>query len=60
MSPGRYTAHLKNTDVELSMYKKKLRLRMIYKQWKVGLIMWEDIDFEDQELLKRYYGVQEI
>lgn len=57
--PGRYTSHLKNSDVELSMYKKKLRLRTIYKQFKVGLIQWEDIAVEDQELLKRYYGVQD-
>ena len=55
----RYTADKKNTDVELSMYKKKMRLRGIYKQWKVGLVQWEDISVEDQMLLKRYYGVQD-
>jgi hypothetical protein len=59
MSPGRYTAHLKNTDAELSMWKKKQRLRSIYKQWKCGLLDWSMISKEDQELLIRYYGAGE-
>jgi len=38
-------------------YKEKQRLHMVYKQWKVGLIAWDDIDPLDQALLMRYYGV---
>ena len=55
----RYTADKKNTDVELSFYKKKMRLRGIYKKWKVGLISWEEIDSQDQFLLQKYYGVRD-
>ena len=57
--PGRYVAHLKDTNKELSFYKQKLRLRTIYKQWKVGLLSWDDIDVQDQLLLKKYYGVDQ-
>ena len=57
--PGKYYSHLKDTDKELSFFKKKQRLRMIYKQYKVGLIQWEDISDEDKFLLRRYYGVEE-
>ena len=56
--PGKYYSHMKNTDKELSFFKKKQRLRMIYKQWKVGYLSWEKIDSEDQELLRKYYGVE--
>jgi hypothetical protein len=54
---GRY--HLKDTDKELSLWKKKQRLRGIYKQWKCGLVQFEDLDVEDQYLLKKYYHVDE-
>ena len=56
--PGKY--YIKDTDKELSLWKKKKRLRGLYKQWKVGLINFEDLDPEDQLLLERYYGVGEI
>lgn len=55
----RYTSHLKNTDAELSMWKKKQRLRGIYKNWKVGALQWEDISPEDQMLLIKYYHAGE-
>ena len=42
---------------ELSFHKKKLRLHGIYKRYKVGMISWEEIDIEDQNLLVKYYGV---
>jgi hypothetical protein len=57
--PGKYTSHLKNTDRELSFYKEKVRLRSVYKKWKVGLISWEDVAPEDQLLLEKYYGVRD-
>lgn len=56
--PGKYVSHLKSTDKELSFYKKKMRLRGIYKQWKVGLVSWEQISPEDKLLLQKYYGVE--
>lgn len=56
----KYVSHLKSTDKELSFYKQKLRLRTIYKQWKVGLLSWDDIDVQDQLLLRKYYGVEEL
>jgi len=34
-------------------------LRSVYKQWKVGLISWEDVSPEDQLLLEKYYGVRD-
>ena len=57
--PGRYISDKKNTDAELSMWKKKQRLRGIYKQWKCGLITWDQIDPEDQMLLEKYYHVRD-
>jgi hypothetical protein len=47
---------MKNTDKELSFFKKKQRLHSVYKQWKVGLIQWEDISEDDKLLLEKYYG----
>jgi hypothetical protein len=44
-------------DEEVTVWKRKRRLRGIYKQWKNGLILWEDISPEDQILLQKYYGV---
>ena len=42
-----------------SFNQEKLRLRMVYKQYKVGLLKWEEIDPLDQALLEKYYGVGE-
>jgi hypothetical protein len=56
---GKYTANLKNTDKELSFYKEKVRLRSVYKKWKVGLIHEDDISPEDMILLRKYYGVDQ-
>lgn len=45
------------SDDELSMWKKKQRLRSIFKRYKVGMIQWEDIDYDDKLLLVKYYGL---
>lgn len=37
-------------------YKEKMRLRMLHKQLRVGLVKWEDVDPIDQALLVKYYG----
>lgn len=37
-------------------YQEKMRLKMVYKRYKVGMIQWEDIDPLDQALLIKYYG----
>lgn len=59
MTPGKYVADKKDTDAELSMWKKKQRLRGIYKQWKCGLIHWDDVEESDKELLIKYYHAGE-
>jgi len=42
---------------ELSFHKKKKRLHMIYKRYKVGMTSWEEQSEEDQYLLTKYYGI---
>jgi hypothetical protein len=46
-----------DAEKALSFHKKKQQLRMKYKQWKVGLIVWDDLNEEEQYLLTKYYGV---
>ena len=40
----------------LSFDKQKKELRMKYKQLKVGIIVWEDLNEREQYLLVKYYG----
>lgn len=46
------------TNTEFNRQKRELR--SWYKKWKVGLIKWDDIPEDQQELLIRYYGVDEV
>lgn len=46
-------------DRELSRLKGKQLLRQYHKRLKVGLVVWEDVPFEYQELLMKYYGYNE-
>jgi hypothetical protein len=39
--------------------RQKRELRSWYKKWKVGMVKWEDIPLDQQELLRRYYGVED-
>jgi hypothetical protein len=42
---------------EMSMYKRKMKLRQEYKCYMAGLKDWGDIDPETRILLSRYYGL---
>ena len=48
-----------NQPSEDSFDKKKKLLRSWYKKYKVGMVKWSQIPVDQQELLRKYYGVLE-
>jgi len=42
---------------ELTFLKQKKLLRQYYKQYKAGMITWEQIPEDYQILLMKYYGI---
>jgi hypothetical protein len=44
-------------DDRKAFNKKKRELRMVYKQWKAGMLRESDLSPQMRQLLKTYYGV---
>lgn len=49
-------------DEEVSRYKQRMRLRMLWKYWKTGkwYLVESTVTAEERALLQKYYGVDFI
>jgi hypothetical protein len=52
---GTTVAGAAKVDDQWSFYKSKMQLRQTHKQLRAGLLVWEDVPKEIQDLLIRFY-----
>lgn len=54
------TNQLGKKEETFSFYKQKIELRSYHKKLRAGIVQWEDVPREYQELLQRFYGYDNL
>lgn len=40
----------------MSFHKEKMRMRMLHKRLRAGLMKWDELTEQEKDVLQRYYG----